>query len=56
VEEIQQQKEGERQQGTGKDNSSPTQDLSVNLGIAAAAHCFPGCESGELGLEGTGLH
>jgi hypothetical protein len=27
----------------------------VNLGRAVAVHCFPGCDSGELGVKPTGL-
>jgi hypothetical protein len=30
-----------------------TQGPRVNLGRGAVVHCFPSCESGELGVEPT---
>jgi hypothetical protein len=42
-----QRKKGRDSRG-GEEDSASTQGQTVNLGRAAAVHCFPGCHSGEL--------
>jgi hypothetical protein len=39
--------------GQEKMTPASTQDLRVNLERALAAHCFPGCKSGEPGVKPT---
>jgi hypothetical protein len=46
-------KRGRGSKGPGKMIPVSTQDPRVNLESAAVAHCFPGCKSGELGVEPT---
>jgi hypothetical protein len=41
--------------GQGRMIPASPQDPRVNMGRTAAAHCFPGCKSAELGVEPTYL-
>jgi hypothetical protein len=55
VKERKERKEGERQLGWERKTPASAQGLRVNLGRAVAVSCFPGCDSGELGIKPTRL-